>query len=84
MNTEHRSKFLVVDDYGSGGIWFVVLSPDEDRIREVLPTVKVYPPGVRPDWMSKNALKEIEDRRTFDIDKLPTSDWMNRLRAGRP
>ena len=74
------SKFLVVDDYGSGGIWFVVLADNADEIRGVLPTVDVYPPGTKPDWMSDEMLREIESRRTYRLDDLPASDWMNRLR----
>jgi hypothetical protein len=74
------TKFLVVDDYGTGGIWFVLLADSADEIRRVLPTIGVYPSGVKPDWMSDEMLREIETRRTYRLDDLPTSDWMDRLR----
>ncbi len=84
MSASERSRFLVLDDYGTGGIWFVLLASSKEEIHEVLPTVTVYPPGSRPDWMSEEMLGDIEARRSFDIDGLPSSDWMNRLKEGRP
>src|SRR5271166_5995750 len=77
------SQFLVVDDYGTGGIWFMIQASSEAQIRAALPTVRIYPPGSRPEWMSDEALSEIAIRRTYDLDSLPTSDWMNRLRERR-
>jgi len=51
--TEHtpKEKYLVVDDYGSGGIWFVLLADSEAQIHERLGDVKVYSPGVKSEWM---------------------------------
>ena len=84
MNAMRRCKFLAVDDYGTGGIWFVLLADSEEQIHKALPTVQVFPPGERPAWMSEAMLNEIEDRDTYDIEDLPPSAWMNRLRQGRP
>jgi hypothetical protein len=84
VNSQSRSRFLAVDDYGTGGIWFVVVAANEDEIRKALPTVRVFAPGMRPDWMTAEDLRQIEVSRTFDIDDLPSSDWMSRLREGRP
>jgi hypothetical protein len=83
--TEHdgKQKYLVVDDYGTGGIWFMLYAESEDKIKARLRDVKVYAPGTKPDWMSHASLNEIAERRTFDIDKLPTSAWMDRLRIDR-
>ena len=52
MDSNPLSEFLVVDDYGTGGIWFVVRAANEDDIRAVLPKVVIYPSGSRPEWMS--------------------------------
>jgi hypothetical protein len=75
-----KRRFLVVDDYGTGGIWFIVLAQSEDQIHQRLRGVKVWPPGTRPDWMSDDFFDEVASRRTFDIDNLPASAWMDRLR----
>jgi hypothetical protein len=75
-----KKRYLVVDDYGTGGIWFLLLSAGENQIRARLPTVKIYAPGTRPDWMSDSFLDEVAASRTFDIDDLPSSSWMDRLR----
>jgi hypothetical protein len=40
-----RSNYLVVDDYGTGGIWFVVQVTSEDQIQSTLPTVRIVPEG---------------------------------------
>jgi hypothetical protein len=81
MSEPDLPKYLVLDDYETGGIWFIVEARDEDEIHAVLPTVRVYPLGERPTWISDEMLKEIENQRTFRIDALPSSAWMNRLRS---
>lgn len=80
---ESRDKqpFLVVDDYGAGGIWFILLARSAQEIGAHLRNVKVWSPGTRPDWMSDEFLNEVAQRRTFDIDNLPSSAWMDRLRG---
>jgi hypothetical protein len=78
-----RQSFLVVDDYGTGGIWFIVRASSEHEIRRVLSTVVICPCGTRPEWMSEEKLAEIAARRTYDIDSLPSSGWMTDLREGR-
>ena len=75
-------KYLVVDDYGTGGIWFVIIADSEEQIHARLPSVKVYAPETRPSWMSEEFLEEIARRRTFEIEQLPKSAWMDRLRVG--
>jgi hypothetical protein len=41
MSTPGRSTFLVVDDYGMGGIWFILVASNEEEIHEALPAVHV-------------------------------------------
>jgi hypothetical protein len=76
-----KKRFLVVDDYRTGGIWFVVLAHSKDDIHLRLPRVRVWAPGTRPDWMSDELFDDVGKRRTFDIDNLPSSAWMDRLRG---
>jgi hypothetical protein len=79
--SDDKKRFLVVDDYGTGGIWFVLLAKSEDQVHERLRDVKVWAPGTRPDWMSDDFFDGVAQRRTFDIDDLPASAWMDRLRG---
>jgi hypothetical protein len=79
---QEKNRFLVVDDYGSGGIWFIVLAVSAEQIRARLHNVKVYKPGERPSWMTLEFLDGVADRRTYDVDHLPQSAWLDRLRIG--
>jgi hypothetical protein len=83
MDLNPLPEFLVVDDYGTGGIWFVVRAVSEVDIRAVLPKVVIYPSGSRPEWMSGEKLADIALRRTYDLDRLPDSPWMTDLKRGR-
>jgi hypothetical protein len=65
-----KVPFLGVDDYGTGGIWFVLLARSEVEAHDALPEVRIFPPGVRPDWMSEDSFQQIAEHRTFDIDAL--------------
>jgi len=82
-DSDGKKRFLVVDDYGQGGIWFVLLAESVERIHERLRDVKVWAPGAKPDWMTDAFLDQVAQRRTFDIDDLPSSAWMDRLRGLR-
>jgi hypothetical protein len=81
--SQEQQAFLVVDDYGTGGIWFVVRAPTEDDIAAVLPSVTIFPTGSRPDWMTDGQYDKVASNRTYDLDDLPESDWMRRLRASQ-
>jgi hypothetical protein len=83
MDLNPLSEFLIVDDYGTGGIWFVVRAANESDIRAVLPKVVIYSSGSRPEWMSAEKLADIATRRTYDLDRLPDSPWMTDLKRGR-
>ena len=61
MDSNPLSEFLVVDDYGTGGIWFVVRAANANDIRAFLPKVVIYPAGSRPEWMSE------EDQQTLAL-----------------
>jgi hypothetical protein len=83
MDSNPLSEFLVVDDYGTGGIWFVVRAANENAIRAFLPKVVIYPAGSKPEWMSEEKRADIGALRTYDLDRLPDSPWMTRLEEGR-
>jgi hypothetical protein len=79
--SDDKQPFLAVDDYGMGGIWFLLLAPSENAIRAQLPTIKVWASGTRPDWMTDEFFDDIANGRTYDLDDLPRSAWMDKLRG---
>lgn len=65
-----KRSFLCVDDYGQGGIWYVVLAKSPEQIKERLPLLTVV--ENRPSWLDDAEYKRIEEGGTIDIDNLPT------------
>jgi hypothetical protein len=72
--------FLTVYDYGQGGVWIVLLANSADEIAEKYPQLRVV--DHPPPTMSPEELRDIETRRTLDIDD--TADpFLASLREGR-
>ena len=61
------SKYLVMYDYGQGGVWAFVRADSTDQIRQEFPELTVFEQA--PVWMTKEILDEIERKMTFDISK---------------
>lgn len=61
-----KRRFLVVLDYGMGGIWASVLAESKQQILDLYPEVDVFED--KPEWMSEAKREEIERRDTCDID----------------
>jgi hypothetical protein len=49
-----KEPYLVVDDYGTGDIWFVLLATSAEQIHERLPssTITVWAPASKPDYLA--------------------------------
>lgn len=62
-----KRPFLVVYDYGMGGVWAYVWAESEDQIRDKL-DVKIV--RELPDWI----VDDESGVRSVDIDQPP--DWM--------
>lgn len=62
-----KKRFLVVYDYGQGGVWAFVHARSADAIKRRLPDLKVVEDV--PQWMDDQELKSIEDKMSFDLDK---------------
>src|SRR5262245_21451791 len=64
-----KRSFLCVDDYGQGGIWYLVLADSGEQIKNKLLSLT----GVesRPQWMDDARFERIREQRTLDIDNLP-------------
>lgn len=64
-----RQSFLVVYDYGQGGIWAFVTADSEDQITDQYPELRVT--HQRPDWMSDEEQASIRQTDSYDIDEAP-------------
>lgn len=50
-----KQRFLVVDDYGMGGIWAYLWAESEREIREKYPTLQIIKEA--PDWLRRAGAK---------------------------
>lgn len=64
-----KKPFLVVYDYGSGGVWAVIFAIKREQIALKYPRLKII--ESRPGWMTDVEYTQIESRLSFDIDDHP-------------
>jgi hypothetical protein len=62
-----KQEYLVVYDYGQGGIWSFILATSLDQIRERFPELRVI--TEKPTWMTPEREERIRNHRTLDIDE---------------
>lgn len=68
-----KYEYLVVYDYGTGGVWGLLHARSKEEI--LLKYPKLIIADERPAWMSKADYKRIEATSSFDIDD-PPSGWL--------
>ena len=68
-----KKSYLVVYDYGTGGVWAIIHARSKDEIVRKYPMLTVQ--DDRPNWMTDAYYKTIESNRSFDIDDEP-SGWL--------
>jgi hypothetical protein len=68
-----KRPYLVVYDYGTGGVWVYLWAESHERIKRELPDLTVF--DELPEWVTTDRLGPI---RTLDIDQ--SDDWLDRLR----
>lgn len=73
-----KKKFLVCYDYGTGGLWAVILARSEDEITEKYPDIKLIEQP--PISMTPAELRDVESKNSFDIDDEPAG-WLKILRV---
>jgi hypothetical protein len=71
-----KKQYLVVHDYGTGGVWAIISARSEEEICEKYPGLKIV--NDRPAWMSDMAYENIRESNSFDIDATPAG-WLARL-----
>ena len=69
-----KQTFLVVYDYGQGGIWAFVWAESADDIHERFRDLEVV--TTRPLWLEGDSLARIEQEMTFDIDDVTSDNWI--------
>lgn len=65
-----KGEFFAVDDYGMGGIWFIIWAVSVDQIKTKYPFLQVF--STRPAWMTDEIYSQISLNHTVDIDEEPT------------
>jgi hypothetical protein len=68
-----KNSFLVVHDYGMGGVWSIISARSKDEILQKYPMLSVC--EARPNWMTDEHYRNIAATRTIDIDEEP-SGWL--------
>lgn len=64
-----KHKYLVVYDYGMGGIWLFIYAKSAAEIEITYPELSVV--EHYPDWLKGEHLRQIERDETYDIDEAP-------------
>ena len=64
-----KTPFLTVYDYGAGGVWAIVTSPDKKSIKRKYPLLDVL--DGRPMWMDDERYAKIVETNFYDIDDEP-------------
>ena len=68
-----KNNFLVVYDYGMGGVWAIISARSKDEIAKKYPMLSIW--EGRPDWITDEHYRKVTEARTFDIDEEPTG-WL--------
>ncbi len=68
-----KSAYLIVYDYGTGGVWGIIHAHSKQEILSKYPNLSIF--DERPSWMSEQDYKRIEATSNFDIDS-PPSGWL--------
>lgn len=66
MRAVSREPFLVVYDYGQGGVWAYVKAASREEILQRFPELEVV--EARPAWLTPDHDERIR-RRTLDVDR---------------
>ena len=78
-NLQMKNRYLVVHDYGMGGVWAVIRAQSDGEILSRFPTLKIA--SDRPAWMDDAEYAKIVAESDFDIDAIPPEHWLAKLNA---
>jgi hypothetical protein len=74
-----KSLFLVVYDYGTGGVWRVFRARSPNEIVARYPRLQVV--STQPPWMSDESYSKEVDK-AYDIDQ-PPDEWLRSMQYER-
>jgi hypothetical protein len=77
-----KRPFLVLYDYGTGGVWSYLLAESAEQIRGKFPVLRIY--NEVPSWMTETERQEIELNSTYDLETAEDEDpeFFGRLARG--
>jgi hypothetical protein len=67
-----EAEYLLLYDYGMGGVWAVVSAPSKPSVEKAYPELVVF--EERPDWVDDDEYARIRARSGFQFDQ-PDDDW---------
>jgi hypothetical protein len=79
---EPKQEFLIVYDYGSGGLWGVMRARSAEEILARYPELRVE--KERPEWMTDALFADVRRVDTHDIDDEPHGLLKSLLSGRRP
>lgn len=72
-----KRRFLVLYDYGQGGVWAFVWARAVEEIHDKFRDLQVV--EKMPEWLTGEQLAITEQKMTFDVDDVKPDDWIARL-----
>ena len=73
-----KKQFLVVYNYGQGGVWAIIYAHSRLEIAKKYPQLKIY--RFKPFWMNRVTYNKIKTTMALDINDAP-SGWLTELVA---
>ena len=74
-------EFLVVYDYGMGGVWGLARAQSEGEILRAFPELKVVHEA--PDWMTRERERKLRSESFAVAEPSTFPDWLRILLAER-
>lgn len=71
------NNYLVLYDYGSGGLWAVLKAESKQKILETIPKLQIL--DTRPSWMTEQNYQEILKETGYSIDSIPVDSWLSQI-----
>ena len=68
------NEYLVLYDYGTGGLWAVLHAQAENKILEKFPNLKIF--YDKPVWMNNDEYLKIASETGFSINSIPKEHWL--------
>jgi hypothetical protein len=82
MERAGEREFLVVYDYGMGGVWAFATARSEAEIEEVFPELTII--GERPEWMTPEEEQNIRAVSSFVVSGPMTyPEWVRMMARNR-